>query len=71
MKNVLYLTAEAKRKGKHCFLPSFVNVFKMKCYPLVNGCKDECVIKAYRKTYKCLNNTKIKMHAEMIGKYRI
>ena len=57
--------------GKHCFLPSFANVFKMKCYPLVKGLKDKCAIKAYRKMYKCLNNTRIKMHAEMIRKYRI
>ena len=57
--------------GKHCFLPSFANVFKMKCYPLVKGCKDKRVKKAYRKMYKCLNNTRIKMHAEMIIKCRI
>ena len=57
--------------GKHCFLSSFVNVFKIKCYPLVKRLKDKCVMKAYRKTYKYLNNIRIKMHVLMIRKYRI
>ena len=72
MKNVMHFTASVIRSlGKDYFLPSFANVFKMKCYPLVKGRKDKCVTKAYRKTYKCLNNTRIKMHVEMIRKYRI
>ena len=32
---------------------------------------DKCVMKAYRKMYKCLNSIRIKMHEEMIRKYRI